>query len=71
MVMMIKRILLFNLSKIKKTVYGSVIFVFLIAVSSLLIGISFSMEDSFSSLFKAVYKATTVQTIVLYFPENT
>jgi len=70
MVMMIKRILLFNLSKIKKTVYGSVIFVFLIAVSSLLIGISFSMEDSFSSLFKAVYKATNCADYSAIFPRE-
>ena len=70
MVMMIKRILFFNLSKIKKTGYGSVIFVFLIAVSSLLIGISFSMEDSFSSLFKAVYKATNCADYSAIFPRE-
>ena len=70
MVMMIKRILLFNLSKIKKNVYGSFVFVFLIAVSSFLIGISFSIEDSFSALFETVYEATNSADYSAIFPRE-
>ena len=70
MVMMIKRILLFNLSKIKKNVYGSFVFVFLIAVSSFLIGISFSIEDSFSALFETVYEATNSADYSAIFPSE-
>ena len=68
--MMIKRILLFNLSKIKKNVYGSFVFVFLIAVSSFLIGISFSIEDSFSTLFETVYEATNSADYSAIFPRE-
>ena len=68
--MMIKRILLFNLSKIKKNVYGSFVFVFLIAVSSFLIGISFSIEDSFSALFETVYEATNSADYSAIFPRE-
>ncbi len=67
---MIKRILLFNRSKFKKSVYGSLIFVFLIAVSSFLIGISFSIEDSFSALFETVYKATNSADYSAMFPRE-
>ena len=68
--MMIKRILLFNLSKIKKNVYGSFVFVFLIAVSSFLIGISFSIEDSFSALFETAYEATNSADYSAIFPRE-
>ena len=68
--MMIKRILLFNLSKIKKNVYGSFVFVFLIAVSSFLIGISFSIEDSFSALFETVYEETNSADYSAIFPRE-
>ncbi len=54
----------------KKSIYTSVIFVFLIGVSSFLIGISFSVEDSFLSLFDAVYTKTNSADYSAIFPRG-